>query len=883
MSAATRPRPPRPGHRQREGARRGRRWPEGARRGRWSPEGPRRSGPPDPKNEREEPHPRTDPHGTPPEPPADLRLVAPALATWLAAAVALTAPAGAVALATAGCVAAGLVLCFLRVRGGRAGPSAAVVPGRFAAGARGGVCGVVAATLLCAGAAAGVAGLDAAGLRRGPLPALAARHGHATVELTLTGDPRRGRPRVLGTSQAPPSVVIEAEAGRVTEAGRTTAVRTPVLLVVDSGPSTGRWLRLLPSTGLTLAVRVVPVTEPGDRLAVVLRATGPPKVTRPPTAVQRVAGVLRADLRTATDQLPQDARGLLPGLVVGDTSRVTPDLQEAFEATDLAHILAVSGSNLTILLALLVGPPALATRAERKGVAARLGLPLRATAVLGGLLTVGFVVLCRPEPSVLRAAACGLITLLAIGTGRRRALLPALAAAVTGLVLYDPWLARSYGFGLSALATAALLVVAPGWREALIRRRVPHHLAEALAAAAAAQVCCAPLVVVIAAHVSLVAIPCNLLAELAVAPATVLGFAALAAAPLSMAAARSLAWLAGWPAGWVAAVARQGAELPGAGVDWPGGWAGGLLLAAATCAALPLARRALRRPWACGALVVLLVVAVARPAPLTRLTTGWPPRDWRLAACDVGQGDALVLNAGAGSAVVVDSGPDPAAVGGCLRDLGVGTIPLLVLTHYHADHVAGLPGVLSGRRVGAIETTGLERPAAEAAFVRRLAGAAHVPLLRAVAGERRRIGDVSWQVLWPPASVDELPGDDPNDASVAMLVRTGGLSVMLLGDLEPDAQRELLARDPNLPQVDVLKVAHHGSAYQDPGLLRRLHPRLALISVGAGNTYGHPAPRTVTALRSEGAVVLRTDTEGPIAVTGDRPEDLRVVTEGRGA
>ncbi|PWI43078.1 ComEC/Rec2 family competence protein [Streptomyces sp. ICBB 8177] len=861
MSTATRPRAPEPGRR--------------------PPGDVGRGGHPE-ANEHG-PHATGEPHDARPEAPADLRLVAPALATWLAAAVALTAPAGAVALATAGCVTAGLVLCLLRVRGGRAGRSGAAVPGRFAAGARGGVCGLVAATLLCAGAAAGVAGLDAAGSRRGPLPALAARHGRATVELTLTGDPRRGRPRVLGTSQAPPSVVVEAEVDRVTEDGRTTAVRTPVLLVVDSGPSTDRWLRLLPSTRLTSAVRVAPVTEPGDRTAAVLRATGPPKVTRPPTAVQRVAGALRADLRTATDQLPQDARALLPGLVVGDTSRVTPELQDAFEATDLAHILAVSGSNLTILLALLIGPPALATRAERKGVAARLGLPLRATAVLGGLLTVGFVVLCRPEPSVLRAAACGLITLLAIGTGRRRALLPALAAAVTALVLYDPWLARSYGFALSALATAALLVVAPGWREALVRRRVPHHLAEALAAAAAAQVCCAPLVVVIAAHVSLVAIPCNLLAELAVAPATVLGFGALAAAPLSMGAAKALAWLAGWPAGWVAAVARRGAELPGAGVDWPGGWVGGLSLAAVTCAVLPLARGALRRPWACGALVVLLVVAVARPAPLTRLTTGWPPRDWRLAACDVGQGDALVLNAGAGSAVVVDAGPDPAAVGGCLRDLGVDAIPLLVLTHYHADHVSGLPGVLSGRRVGAIETTGLELPAREAAFVRRLAGAAHVPLLRAVAGERRRIGDLSWQVLWPPASVDELPGDDPNDASVAMLVRAGGLTVILLGDLEPDAQRELLARDPGLPEVDVLKVAHHGSAYQDPDLLRRLRPRLALISVGAGNTYGHPAPRTVTALRAEGAVVLRTDTDGPIAVTGDRPEDLRVITEGRNA
>lgn len=131
-------------------------------------------------------------------------------------------------------------------------------------------------------------------------------------------------------------------------------------------------------------------------------------------------------------------RALLPGLVVGDTSRVPPELHEAFEATDLVHLTAVSGANFTILLALLIGPPGTAHRSERRGLAPRLGIPLRATAVLGGALTLGFVIVCRPEPSVLRAAACGSVALLAIGTGRRRSLIPALATVVLLLVLYDP-------------------------------------------------------------------------------------------------------------------------------------------------------------------------------------------------------------------------------------------------------------------------------------------------------------------------------------------------------------------------------------------------------------------------------------------------------------
>ncbi|MGW7005022.1 ComEC/Rec2 family competence protein [Streptomyces sp. NPDC054933] len=822
--------------------------------------------------------------------PADLRLVPPALATWLAAVIALSAPGRWVAVGAGACLAAALVLCAAHRRAthGLSGASAGWMPAR--PGIR--TAAVAAAALLCAGVAAGVAALSVAGLHRGPIPALAAQHARVTAQLTLTGDPRAAHSRVRGSAPAPASVIAEAEAVRVTSRGATTAVHTPVLLIAQPGDSTQAWLGLLPSTGLTLEGQLAPAAREADRTAAVLQVHGPPTVTQPPSAIQRLAGVLRAGLRDATGQLAPDARALLPGIVVGDTSRVPPDLQEAFAATDLTHLLAVSGSNLTVILALLIGPSSLAVRAERRGIAARLGLSLRLTAILGGLLTIGFVVLCRPDPSVLRAAVCGLITLLAIGTGRRRALLPALAAAVIALVLYDPWLARSYGFALSVLATAALLTLAPGWSAALQRRRVPAHLAEALAAAAAAQALCAPLVAVLAAHISLVAIPCNLLAELAVPPATVLGFGALVAAPVSMVAAKGLAWLAGWPVVWVAMVARKGAALPGAALDWPGGWTGGLLLATVTAAVLLLSRRIARHPWVCAALAVLLLVAVLAPAPLTRLTTGWPPAGWRMAACDVGQGDALVLNSGDGdgSAVVVDTGPEPMLADRCLRSLGVTTIPLLILTHFHADHVAGLPGVLTGRTVGAIETTTVDAPPGEAASVRRRAAAAHIPVVRAAAGERRRLGELDWQVLWPPtpdppgAGVAESPADyrtaglpdaGPNDSSVTLLVRTAGLTLILLGDLEPPAQRELLTQHPDLPPVDVLKVAHHGSSHQDPALLTRLHPRLALISCGTGNRYGHPSPRTITALQAEGTTVLRTDTDGPIAITGGGGEGVR--------
>ncbi len=738
-----------------------------------------------------------------------------------------------------------------------------------------------AGVLFCAAAGAAVAGLHTADLHRGPLPGLARNGAHVTVDAVVVSDPRRSRPHAGGAAHHRPAIVLDAEVTRVAT-GRMGAVevRTPVLVLVSPDSHDDAWLRLLPTTRLRLSGGLALPDHPDGRIAAVLRVRGGdgPPVVAPPTGLQRFAGSLRAGLRTATDGLAPDARALLPGLVVGDTSRVPEDLQSAFEATDLTHLTAVSGSNLTIVLMLLVGPPGRALLVERGGAAPRLGVTLRGTAVLGGALTLAFVVVCRPEPSVLRAAACGLVTLLAIATGRRRSLLPALAAAVLLLVLYDPRLARSYGFLLSVLATGALLTIAPGWSRALRDRGVPARLAEPLAASVAAQAVCGPVVAVFAARASLVGVPCNLLVEAAVAPATVLGFSALAAAPVAPGAAEALAWCAGWPAGWIAAVARRGAELPGAGAPWPGGLTGGLLLAGVTGAVLLLVRNLSRRPLACAVCAVLLCLVIARPAPLGRLVTGWPPADWSYAMCDVGQGDLTVLAAGGGSAVVVDAGPDPAPADRCLRELGVTHIPLLVVTHFHADHVAGLPGVLDGRSVGAIQTTSLQEPEEQAEFVHRTAARAGIPVVSAVPGERRRAGPLEWEVLWPRQAPAPVSGE-PNDASVTLLVRAaGGLSLLLLGDLEPPAQQALLRARPDLPRVDVLKVAHHGSAYQHPGLLAAVRPRLALISCGRDNPYGHPSARTLALLRAQGALVLRTDGNGSVAVGGSG-EGLRATAE----
>jgi competence protein ComEC len=357
-----------------------------------------------------------------------------------------------------------------------------------------------------------------------------------------------------------------------------------------------------------------------------------------------------------------------------------------------------------------------------------------------------------------------------------------------------------------------------------------------------------------------------------VAPATVLGVLATVASAVHPAVAVALAWLAGAFVWWIVRVATWSAALPTAAVAWPGSPWGAVALAVGTAGGVllapRLARHRLASASAAAAVAALLVVPARSP--------GWPPPDWVLAVCDVGQGDALVLSAGPGTAVVVDAGPDPVAVDRCLRRLHVGRVPLVVLTHLHADHVEGLPGVLRGRWVGELEVGLLEEPAEELTRVRRWAATAEVPVTRTLVGDRVRLGRLSWQVLWPARIVQA--GSVPNNASVVLLVRSRGLSVLLTGDVESEAQRAILARG-GLGRVDVLKVAHHGSANQEPQLLGTVRPRIAVISVGADNDYGHPAPGTIRALRWADALVGRTDRDGTMVVAGTG-SSVRLVTGG---
>ncbi|MEU2199055.1 ComEC/Rec2 family competence protein [Isoptericola sp. NPDC019482] len=834
---------------------------------------------------------------SPPTRRVDLRLAPAALVSW-AAAWALTGP----MLGWARTVAVGAVLAaavagavVVAVRPARRAPAApwrsrstrgseATATGadrRRQGGARSAGLHVVVALACLAAVSLGV---HAQVARQAPLRSMVAQGAHAELVGRVVSEPR---PAVFGDGER-----WQVAVRHMTARGIASSV-AGIVEVTAAGPA--------PRFGANVAVSGVlrPVGS-GDGPLARLTAVGPVAERAPPAALLRATHTMRSSLLDVTDPLSAQARGLVPGVAVGDTSRVPEAVDEAMRATSLTHVTAVSGGHFAIVVAALTALCALARapRALRVGVVA--------------VVAAGFVLLVRPEPSVLRAAWTCAAALLALALGRPSSGPPALAAAATVLVVVDPWLARSYGFVLSCVATAGLVLLAGP----LARRLAPwtgRPLGFALAVPWAAQAACGPVLLLLDPHVPLMSVPANLLATPALVPATVLGLVATLLAPWAPGAALPVAWLAGLATGWMAAVAQALAAMPGARLPWPAGPLGVVALALLTVAVLALVLRrppgaGWRREWreaapravrrvrrqvrraaarhgrgrtaavaglAGTALLAVLVVAVPRLAGAGHQVPG----DWQVAACDVGQGDSLAVRTGPASAVVVDVGPDGEAAGRCLDELGVATVELLVLSHFHADHVGGLAAVLRGRTVTAALVSPLDEPAGQAERARSQLAAAGVPVRTAAAGDGGAAGTATWQVLaargGPPGTGSAATGggdegDGANDASVALELRTaGGLEVVALGDLEEGGQDALaadLAASGRAADVDVVKMAHHGSRSQSAALARHLSPRVTLVSVGADNTYGHPTDDALDLYASAGSALVRTDECGTAAL-----------------
>lgn len=599
--------------------------------------------------------------------------------------------------------------------------------------------------------------------------------------------------------------------------------------------------------------------EPGEATGYTIRAGGRNAVAlveSPPPWLSWAAAV-RTDFAAAAATTAGDGGALLPGLAIGDETAVSEELDAAMKASSLSHLTAVSGANCALVIALVFA------------LARLVGFGRRARVGAAALALLGFVALVGPGASVIRAAAMAAVLLIGLARGRPSDGVPALALALVVLVIHDPWLARDYGFALSALATAGLLVLA-GPLSRMFARWMPRSLALAVAVPTAAQLACQPVLILLTPTVPLLGIPANLLAEPAAPLATVLGCLACAVLPWAPGLGDAIVRLAWIPSAWIAQVASFSSSLPGVALPWAPGLLGVLLSSAilVAVAVLVLARGAPRAVSAT-AIVALCAGAVVYVGALGGGVVGRAlaiPADWQIAACDVGQGDGLLLRDG-DAVGMIDVGRKPEPAAACLDRLGITRLDFLLLTHFDADHVGGVAGVAS-RAQRAI----VQRPVRDAdertLGILRSAG---VPIEQGRAGLSGRLGELTWRLLWPPGPGETPAGMDTGNAGSLTVEAEGrGIRSIFLGDLGEEAQDALLARRTVRP-VDLVKVAHHGSADQSPALYRALGARLGLISVGVHNGYGHPTGRALQLLTDDGTAMARTDEQGLLLVSPGSP------------
>ncbi len=687
---------------------------------------------------------------------------------------------------------------------------------------------------------------------------------------------------VTGTVVRPPQIsedrtraVISIE--RVTAGGRGSSAYGLVAVSLPGSNSIGYGDRVVLSGRL---VRPPPAGNPGEfsyrdylaargitavlypRRGKLLRVVGKGQVNPLLAAADAVRRRMTAFFQTA---MPGRRGALMASLLLGDDGAIGPQAKDDFARSGLLHVLVVSGAQVGLVL----------------GSVLWLGRALRAppglSAAVAGATTIFFALMAGWVPSVARAAVMALAGLAAPVLRRNRDAYAALALAALALLLAQPLLLFDAGFQLSFAATWALVYIAPALAAPL--SALPSSARSLIAMTASAQIAVAPLLAYHFLQVSLAGFIANLIVIPLVALLVPAGFiVALVGAVLPLLAAPAAVFL-GPPADavwWVAA-----------------------LFAHAPLAAIPVAPPSLPEmlifyglivaavEWRQGRLRVSKVSALAAAAAVAafalwaNVLAAASPAHLAVTFLDVGQGDAIVVQAPSGRAVVIDGGGEVEGhltgydVGArrvvpALRRLHLRSIDIVILTHPHEDHVGGLVAVLQTFAVGLVLDGGIAHPAPSYERFLRLIDARHVPYRLARRGQRLDLGGgVAAAILNPPEPPVTGSGSDVNMNSVVARFVYGTVGLLLTGDIEAMTEERLMHDGDNLHSM-VLKVAHHGSMTSStPAFLAAVAPRVAVISVGAVNPFGHPHRVTLDALQAVGAEVYRTDLDGAVTVTSD--------------
>ncbi len=654
-----------------------------------------------------------------------------------------------------------------------------------------------------------------------------------------------------------------------------------------------------------------PPVEPGDRVVVTGRARERPDSPygayldrigawgtldartlevreRPTDPGSRLEGLRRDAGELLTRVLPEPEAGLAAGILIGLRDRVDRGVAATFTTAGVSHIVAISGWNIAIVAAAIAA------------IAGRLGR--RRRTVVTAAAIVAYIAFAGASPSVLRAGAMAGVVLFARETGRAGRAAAALGWAVALLLLVDPALIGDAGFQLSTLATGGLIAWATPLTERLdrwTRGRLPRWLSESLGVSLAAQAATLPIVLVSFGRLAVIAPAVNLLVVPLVAPAMAAGLVALLGGALvAVGAPEAIGMVLAAP-GWVALRAIIGivdvaAAIPMASVSFEPATGAVLGFGSALLAAVVMAVRRRRGRWRrpvnvargldrtrptaasprpmlvrLASVGLIVAVAVAGAVAITR-----PEGVARVTVLDVGQGDAILVEGSHGGRLLVDGGPDPDRL---LVELDRlippwdRRIDVVVLSHPHEDHVAGLALLLDRYRVGRVLEPGMRGPGpGYAAWLERVGRPGPSMHASIAAGDRLTVDEIGLSVLWPirgevPAEPTDS-GTGINNVSVVLLGSVGDRRFLLAGDVEEEIDPTLLTG--GLPRLDLLKVAHHGSrTATTEEFVSAVRPRVAIASAGAGNPYGHPARATLERLAIAGARVYRTDQDGSVSVT----------------
>ncbi|MBX3311325.1 MAG: DNA internalization-related competence protein ComEC/Rec2 [Microbacteriaceae bacterium] len=556
------------------------------------------------------------------------------------------------------------------------------------------------------------------------------------------------------------------------------------------------------------------------------------------TGIDLLVQDLRARLPNLVESVSGEGSKLLPGLVLGDDSSVTDQLRKDMIYTSLSHLTAVSGANCSVIVVLL------------NVLFARFGRVWANLVAIMGL--AGFVVLVGAEPSVQRAAAMAVIVLIGLAGGKRVKAVAALAFACLLLMLIEPWLATSIGFALSSAATASLILFQPRIAS-FLQKFLPVNVAALLAVPLAAQIGAQPVLLLLDDGISLVSIPANIFAA-PLAPATTMsiGLVALILSYISIPIASILAIIAWIPAEIISRFSSYFAGLRAEHEFLTLPLVGGVFTALVTGMLLVSflsSRRAFLGMRILFSTVVLSLLTLGLLGSARSEIAGGS--DWVIAQCDVGQGDAVIIRS-KGLTLLYDTGESPEMISNCLKTLRIDSLDVLAVSHFDKDHVGGVDA-LAGRVTKIFST----KSSAENLSIFQQLVTSGAKYFELGFGDKFMLGDFEVQVIYPRT----VSGNGGNEDSLVLYFQ-GPFEILLLGDVGKVGQEEIM-RQGLITNIDVLKVAHHGSKDFSEKLNERLLPKISLIGVGAKNNYGHPTAKLLDSLKKTGdSWVVRTDLHG---------------------